>query len=41
MFNNKHTKLASKITQGAIGIDDFTPESIQFLRDVKKATRSG
>lgn len=37
MFNNKHTKLASKIMQGsAIGIDDFTPESIQFLRDVKK-----
>lgn len=36
MFNNKYTKLASKITQGAIGIDDFTPESIQFLRDVKK-----
>lgn len=29
MFNNKHTKLASKIAQdGAIGVDDFTPDAL-------------
>lgn len=36
MFNNKHTKLASRVLNESVSIDDFTPESLHFLRDVKK-----
>lgn len=39
MFNKNHTKLAN-VLGGAVSTNDFTLESLQFIRDVK-ATRSG
>ena len=35
MFNKNHTKLAN-VLGGAVSTNDFTLESLQFLRDVKK-----
>lgn len=35
MFNRNHTKLEN-VLGGSVSINDFTPESLQFLRDVKK-----
>lgn len=35
MFNKNHTKLAN-VLGGAVSTNDFTLESLQFIRDVKK-----
>lgn len=35
MFKKNHTKFA-EVLGGAVSVDDFTPESLKFLRDVKE-----